>query len=94
MGASWARHARSRDIWRTLALSKGTSLGNNKIGSSIFSEILYGGSWGGMRSPHKISGQSEVVWWVNGRSEKTAKAVRSPIEFSIGMAVDVVLRLA
>ena len=38
-----------------LALSKRTSLGHKKIGSCIFSQILYGGSWVGMRSPHKIS---------------------------------------
>ena len=88
------RDARSWDIWHALALSEGTSLGHNEIGSCVFSEISYGGSWGGMRSPHKISGRSEVVWWVNGRSEKTAKAVRFPAEFPIGMAVNVVLGIA
>ena len=44
-----------------------------------------------MRSPHKISGQSEVVWWVNPRSEKTAKVWRLPKEFHIGISVDGVL---
>ena len=43
------------------ALSEGTSLGQKEIGSFIFSEILYGGSWDGMRSPHNILGQSEVI---------------------------------
>ena len=74
-----------------LALSEGTSLGYNEIGSCIFREISYGGSWGGMRSPHKISGRSEVVWWVNGRYEKTKKVVKLPAEFPNGMAVDGVL---
>ena len=74
-----------------LALPEGTSLEHREIGSCIFSKISYGGSWGGMRSPQKISGRSEVVWWVNPRFEKTAKAVRLPVEFPIGMAVDGVL---
>ena len=59
-GGSLARRARLWDIWCALALSEGTSLGHGDIGC-IFSEILDGGSWGGMRNPHKISGQSEVV---------------------------------
>ena len=55
------RRARFVGIWPVLALSEGTSLRHRKIGSYHFSEILYGGRWGGMRNPHKISGQSEVV---------------------------------
>ena len=46
-----------------------------------------------MRSPHKISGRLEVVCWVNGRFEKTAKVVRLRAEFPNGMAVNGVLRL-
>ena len=76
-----------------LALSKGTSLGHREIDSCVFSEIFYGGIWGGMRSPHKISRQPKVVWRVNRRFEKTAKVWRLRAEFHIGMAVDVVLRL-
>ena len=30
-----------------LALSEGTSLGHREIGSCMFSEILFGGRWGG-----------------------------------------------
>ena len=92
-GGSWARLARSWDIWCVVALSEGTSLLLREIGSCDFSEILYGGSWGGMRRPHKILGQSEVVWLVNPRFEKTAKIWRLLAEFHIGMAVVLVLRL-
>ena len=66
---------------------------HKEIGLCVFSEILYGGSSSGMRSPHKISGKSEVVCWVNPRFEKTAKVWRLPAEFHIGMAIVVVLRL-
>ena len=76
------------------ALSEGSSLGHKEIGSCVFSKILYGGCWDGMRSRHKILGQSEVVWQVNPRFEKIAKVWRLPTEFHIGMAVDVSLRLA
>ena len=58
-----------------------------------FIEIFYGDSWGGMRSPHKISAESEVFWWVNLHFEKTAKVWWLLAEFHIGMAVDGVLRL-
>ena len=44
-----------------LTLLEGTSLGHKEIGSCVFSKIFYGGIWGGMRSPHKIWGQSEVI---------------------------------
>ena len=44
-----------------------------------------------MRSPHKISAQSEVVWQVNPRSKKTAKVWRLPKEFHIVIVVDGVL---
>ena len=60
-GGSWARRARSWDIWRALALLEGTSSRHREIGLCIFRDILDGGSWGGMRNPHEISGQSEVV---------------------------------
>ena len=73
-----------------LALSERTSLQHREIGSCIFRKILYGGIWGGMRSPHKLSAQSEVVWRVNPRFKKTAKVWRLPLEFHIGMAIDVV----
>ena len=76
-----------------LALSEGTSLGHREIGTCVFFQILYGNIWGGMRSPHKISAQLEVVWRVNPRFEKTAKVWRLQAEFPIGMAIDVVLRL-
>ena len=76
-----------------LASSERTSLSHRVVGSCIFSEILYGGSWVGMRSPKKISGQSNIVWRVNPHFEKTLKVWRLPTEFHVGMAVDVVLRL-
>ena len=76
-----------------LALSEGTFLRHREIGSCVFSKYLYGDSWGGMRSAHKISSQSEVIWQVNPRFEKTAKVWRLLAEFHIGMAVDVVLQL-
>ena len=80
-GAGRGRVVHVRDIWRAVALSEGTFLQRREIGSWIFSEILYGGSWGWMRSPHKISGQSEVVWWVNSRFKKTPKVWRLLAEF-------------
>ena len=46
-----------------------------------------------MRSRHRISAQSEVVWRVKTRFEKTAKVWRLPTEFHVGMAVDVMLGL-
>ena len=76
-----------------LALSEGTSLGHREIGSCVFIKILYGGSWGGMSSPHKISAQSEVVSMVNPRFKKTAKVCMLPADFHIGMVVDVVVGL-
>ena len=75
------------------ALSEGTSMGHREIGSCVFSEPFYGGSWGGMRIRHRISAQSEVVWRVNPHFEKIAKVWRLPTEFRFGMGVDVVLRL-
>ena len=69
----------------------GTSLRHREIGSCVFRKIWYGGNWGGMRSPHKISAQSEVVWRVNPRFKKIAKVWRLAAEFHIGVAVDVVL---
>ena len=60
-GGSWVRCARLWDIWRAVALSERTSLRHREIGPCVFSEIFYSGSWGGMRNPHKISGQSDVV---------------------------------
>ena len=90
---SWARRARSWDIWRALALSEGTSLGHKEIGLCVFSETLYGGSCGGMRSRRRISAQEEVVWQVNPRFEKIAKVSTLPTEFHVGIAVDVMLRL-
>ena len=86
---SWARRARSWDIWRALALLEGTSLGHMEIGSCVIKETLYGGSCGGMKSRHRISAQSEVVWRVNPRFEKTAKVWRLRTEFHVGMAVNV-----
>ena len=61
-GASWARRSRFVVIWHCrralsegiVALSEGTSLGHRKIASYVFSKILYGGSWDGMRSGHKL----------------------------------------
>ena len=88
-GASWAR-ARSWDIWRDIALSEGTSLRQWEICSCVFSKIFYGGIWGAMRSRHNISGQSEVVWQVNPRFEKTTKVWRLLADFHIGIFVDVV----
>ena len=76
-----------------VALSESTSLRHRVVGSCFFREIFLGSSWGGMRSPHKILGQSKVVWRVNQRFEKIAKVWRLPTEFHIGMVVDVVLRL-
>ena len=76
-----------------LALSEGTSLGHREIGLCVFREILFGCSWGGMRSPHKFSGQSKVVWRVNPCLEKPTKVCRLLAEFHIKMAVNVVLRL-
>ena len=78
---------------RHLALTEGTSLRHREIGSCVLSKILYGGSWSGMKSPHKISGQLEVVWQVNPRFEKTTKVWRLPAKFHVRMAVDFVLRL-
>ena len=89
---SWARHARSWDIWRALALLEGTSLGHREICSCVFKETLYGGSCGGMRSRHRISAQSEVVWRVNLHFEKTAKVWRLRTEFHVEMAVNVMPR--
>ena len=57
-------------------LLEGTSLGHREIGSCVLSEILYGGSRVGMRSPHKISAQSNVIWQVNVRFKKTVKVWR------------------
>ena len=64
-----------------LALLEETSLGHTEIGSCVFRKNFYGGSWGGMRSPHRISAQSKVVWRVNQHFEKTAKVSRLPAEF-------------
>ena len=47
-GALW--HCRRGPLWDM-----------SETPSCVFREILYGGSWGGMRTPHKISGQSAVV---------------------------------
>ena len=76
-----------------LALSDGSFLQHREIGSCVFSKYFYGGSWGGMRSAHKISGQSEVIWLVNPCFEKIVRVWRLPAEFHIRLAVDVVLRL-
>ena len=70
-----------------LALWEGTSLRHKEIGSCAFNKNFYGGSWGGMRSRHKI------VWRVNPRFEKTAKVWKLPIEFLIRIIVAGVLRL-
>ena len=76
-----------------MALSEGTFLGHREIGLRVFSQIFYGGSWAEMRSPHKISAQSEVVSLLNLCFEKTSKVCTLPAEFHIGMAVDVEVRL-
>ena len=67
--------------------------GTQDIGSCIFSETLHGGTWGRMRSRHRISAQSEVIWRVNPCFKKTVKVWRLPTEFHVGMAVDVMLGL-
>ena len=92
-GGLWACRARSWDIWRPLALSKGTSLGHREIGSCLLREILYGGRLGRMRNTHKIKRRSEVVRGLNPRFEKIAKFWWLPAKFPNGMAVDGVLRL-
>ena len=76
-----------------LALSEGTSLGHREIGSCVFIKNFYGGSWGGMSSPHKISAQSEIFCRVNLHFKKTVKVWRLPTEFHIRMDVVGVLRL-
>ena len=53
-GVSLARHAHFVGVWHVVALSEGTSLRHREISSCVFSEILYGGSWGRMRKVHKI----------------------------------------
>ena len=95
-------HARFGRCFRTaghrgrvvhVSLAFGTVGGNLSRTQGDWLEILYGGSWGRMRGPHKISAQSKVVWRVNLRFEKTAKVWRVTAEFHFGMAVDGVLGL-
>ena len=42
-GASWARRARSWDLWRAIALSEGTSLQHWEIGSCVFRKMVVSG---------------------------------------------------
>ena len=54
-GLSGACRERIVGVWRVVTLLEGTSLGHKETGLCVFSEIWYGGSWGRMRSAHKIS---------------------------------------
>ena len=67
---SGACRARIMGVWRAVTLSKRTSLGHMETGSCGFSEIWCGGSWGQIRSAHKIWGQLEVIWGVIGCFKK------------------------
>ena len=90
-GASWGRRGRVVHVsWAfgTVGEDFSRTQGDWLV---RFIKILYGGSWGGMRSPHKISAQLEVIWQVNLRFEKTATVWRLPAEFYLGMAIDGVL---